>query len=136
MKWRVMVFLLGAGWLRAEPFSHQRHAAMKLKCTACHATAETQAQAGMPAVARCRTCHAEMAALPARSARVYRVKDFVLFPHGAHAEAKVGCATCHGEVYAAAKLQLARPVTMAACVACHKERKATVACNVCHELGQ
>ena len=131
-----MVFLLGTGWLGAEPFSHQRHAAMKLPCTACHATAETQAQAGMPALARCQTCHAEMAALPARSARVYRVKDFVVFPHGAHAEAKVGCATCHGEVYAAAKLQLERPVTMAACVACHKERKATVACNVCHELGQ
>jgi mono/diheme cytochrome c family protein len=30
----------------------------------------------------------------------------------------------------------AKPVLEVYCVACHKERKATVACNVCHELGQ
>jgi hypothetical protein len=122
--------------LFALPFSHQRHEAMKLKCTACHATAETGAQAGFPAFAKCQTCHPEMEERKIPSTRVYRVKDFVFFGHARHAEAKVECATCHGNVYQTEALKVERPLTMAACVACHKERKATIACNVCHELGQ
>ncbi len=109
---------------------------MKMKCTACHATAESEAQAEFPGLAKCQTCHPEMASLPVRSARVYRVKDFVFFHHQRHSEAKVVCATCHGEVYAMDTLKLERPTTMVACVACHKEQKATIACNMCHELGQ
>ncbi len=128
--------MLAAGSLAAEPFSHKRHAAMKMKCTACHATAESAAQAGFPALTKCQTCHPDMAALPARSARVYRVKDFVFFNHQRHADAKVVCATCHGEVFTMDTLKQERPVTMVACVACHKEQKASIACNLCHELGQ
>lgn len=109
---------------------------MKLRCTSCHASAESGAQASFPALAKCQTCHPEMAERKIPSARVYRVKDFVFFSHARHSEAKVECSTCHGEVYQAETLKVERPVTMAACVACHKERKATIACNVCHELGQ
>jgi hypothetical protein len=133
---RFAFLLLAAGSLAGEPFSHKRHAAMKLKCTACHATAESAAQASFPDLAKCQTCHPEMAALPARSPRLYRVKDFVTFNHQRHAEAKAPCATCHGEVYTMEPLKVERPVTMVACVACHKERKASIACNLCHELGQ
>ena len=52
------------------------------------------------------------------------------------AAAKVACAACHGDVKAQAKIEVHRSTKMAACVDCHKEHKATVACNACHELGQ
>ena len=117
-------------------FSHRQHAPLKLKCTQCHSGAEKQERASFPAISECRVCHVSMTerTIPAR--RVYRVRDFVFFSHAEHAAAKLECSTCHGEVNRQDVIKLERPTTMAACVACHKETKATVDCNACHELGQ
>jgi|LakMenEpi03Aug12_release.lakeMendotaPanAssembly.Ray.scaffolds.fasta_scaffold1457198_1 hypothetical protein len=121
---------------RGEAFSHQRHSPLKMKCTACHATAEKEESASFPEIQKCRTCHVDMSQREIPAARVYALKEFVSFSHGRHSESKIGCASCHGEVMKMDNIQVFRPTTMASCVACHKEHKASVACNTCHELGQ
>jgi hypothetical protein len=128
---------LNATEAASGPFSHKQHAPLRMKCTSCHTGAETEESAGFPEVARCKTCHVAIASdrkIPA--ARVYKVRDFVVFSHARHAGAQVPCATCHGEVERQAELAVHRPTSMASCVSCHKEHKASVACNACHELGQ
>lgn len=135
MKYLLLFLALALGSPASE-FSHAKHAPLKMKCTTCHSTAETEESATFPEMKKCRSCHPDMAAREIPSRRVYRVKDFVFFSHARHAEARTGCASCHGEVMSMAKVELVRPTTMASCVACHKEHKASVACNTCHELGQ
>ena len=122
----------------AEPpaFSHKRHAAVAMDCTFCHKGAATQARSGFPAAALCRTCHPKQETPPIPSRRVYRLADFVFFSHARHADAKVQCATCHGNVNAQDPMLLFRSTKMADCVECHKQTKATIVCQKCHELGQ
>ena len=76
------------------------------------------------------------AARPFPRTRVYRVKDYVIFGHDAHARASIGCAECHGDVARQEPLTKIRDVTMKACVDCHQDRQASLVCNLCHELGQ
>ena len=96
-------------------------------------------KAAFPKAAQCTVCHngAEWKAPEIPSQRVYQQRDFVVFSHARHVTAgKVACATCHGEVAQADVVTLAVEHTMKNCMACHKERAASNACNVCHELGQ
>lgn len=119
----------------SKPFNHAQHAPLKLACSSCHATAAKEDEAGFPELARCRTCHPEIASRKLPSTRIYKVPDYVFFSHAVHV-AKVKCNSCHGEVYGQEQLRVERPATMPACVACHKEHKAATGCNACHELGQ
>ena len=132
------MILFGAVLLsaRAEPFSHQHHAGVNLQCTFCHKTAATAERAAFPAWKTCHTCHTEMAEHPIPSRRVYKLPDFVFFSHARHSAAKVECTACHGDVKTQARIELHRSTRMASCVDCHKEIKATLVCNACHELGQ
>ncbi|HTB14530.1 MAG TPA: cytochrome c3 family protein [Bryobacteraceae bacterium] len=113
---------------------------MKLKCVYCHTTAETAERATFPAALKCKTCHTTMdlasdaKVTPAKP--VYVLPDFVFFSHAKHAAAKVGCENCHGDVWKQATMKPVLPMKMGACVDCHKARKATIACNKCHELSQ
>ncbi|MBL8213312.1 MAG: cytochrome c3 family protein [Bryobacterales bacterium] len=134
----LLILLLSFGIAPAQdgPFSHKKHAPLKLACTYCHTTAEKEDRAGFPALATCRTCHPAIADRKIPAQRVYRVKDFVVFRHAAHS-AQAACATCHGEVYTLDTISRAvRPTTMIECVDCHKSKQASVQCNLCHELGQ
>lgn len=116
-------------------FSHRAHAPLRMKCVQCHTTAEKQEIAGFPEVSACRVCHTSMLEREIPSRRVYLLREFVFFSHAAHHAAKVACASCHGEVNGQDTLKVERPTTMAACVACHKQTRATLECNACHELG-
>lgn len=137
MRALVWLWLVGmACWGEGEAFSHKRHAEVKLACTFCHAGAAVKERAGFPAWKTCATCHVGMAEKVIPSRRVYKLPDFAFFSHGKHAAGKVECASCHGEMKMQATVELFRSTKMAACVECHKERGATVACNACHELGQ
>jgi hypothetical protein len=73
-------------------------------------------------------------AFPTR--RVYKIPDFVTFSHAKHGAAKVECAACHGPVMERDAQAREVPVTMKACVDCHKAKGASVSCNFCHELNQ
>lgn len=130
-----LALAVAAGTVWGEPvFSHKTHAPLKMACTNCHAGAEVKERAGFPASAQCQGCHKDWSAkIP--SQRVYKVRDFVFFSHVAH-KGKTSCTDCHGDMWQQVTVSLFRPVTMIACVECHKERKATEVCNSCHELGQ
>jgi hypothetical protein len=129
-----LLFCLIAGAADAVSFSHKAHAPLKLKCTSCHTGADTEVRAGSPDLGRCQTCHVSMKDR-ATTESASKLPDFVNFSHVQHAAAKLECSACHGEAYKQSAAVM-KPVRMKACVDCHKVHKATVACNVCHELGQ
>jgi hypothetical protein len=153
---RITMLLLAASvFVRAddEPeewFNHKRHAALKLECAYCHATAEKSIRAGMPAAGRCLLCHKTMPQTSpvlkrlgklAEEARPFHAEydnlpDYVIFSHARHARAKLGCAECHGNVWTQERTEPARALNMKACVDCHKSHQAKVVCVLCHELGQ
>lgn len=133
------------------PFSHKQHSPLKLDCVYCHATAKTGDQASYPEASVCMTCHQEiakekpdirrLAALPKTERieperSVYVLADFAFFSHARHGAAKVKCQTCHGEVYTMDVVDQVLPMTMKACVNCHRTSHAPTKCNTCHELGQ
>src|SRR5215831_8477610 len=59
----VLVFLLGLSMFAADPpeqpipYSHKKHLAMGLKCANCHEMPDPGEMMGIPAVAKCMTCH-------------------------------------------------------------------------------
>jgi hypothetical protein len=118
------------------PFSHRIHAGSRIGCQSCHPGATTAARAGLPDAAKCRQCHPSMKkdVSAIEWVRVYRVPDFVSFSHQKHAGAH--CSTCHGPVESRDVLMKEVSTGMVACMDCHRQKKASVACNVCHELGQ
>jgi hypothetical protein len=136
IRWLVLTMIPLAALAADPPFSHQKHAGVNLKCTFCHKGAETQERATFPKWNTCQTCHPDKSSETIPSRRVYKLADYVFFSHAKHTAAKMECAACHGDVKAQAVLQRHRPITMAACVDCHKQQNATTVCNACHELGQ
>lgn len=153
----------------AQPiaFSHKIHAGQyKMDCQYCHSDARRSEYAGIPSVARCMGCHkitaadkAEIKKLaeyfnkrePIPWVRIFKVPEYVYFPHKPHIRAGVTCQTCHGPIETMAVVSaktgqtlsndllnlvgLARsspPLTMGWCIECHRERKATLDCMTCH----
>jgi len=132
-------------------FSHKTHAGASLKCLDCHANAPLQDQAGWPATSKCMACHRttqaespevkKLAVFHQRGekvpwVRVYRVRDFVFFSHTNHLKTGAQCAECHGPVETRAVLLKEVSTNMAACVNCHRAKKASTDCSLCHQLGQ
>jgi hypothetical protein len=132
-------------------FSHKQHAEAGVKCDSCHFKADGDGQAGLPSVSDCVQCHRrakssaalvktlaahEASGTDIRWVRVYDLPDFVFFSHQAHLRAKVECRTCHGPVERRTALWKEKDISMKACIACHKEKGASTACNYCHELNR
>ncbi len=134
------------------PFSHKRHADLKLECVYCHEKALTGERAAFPAASKCMLCHAQvakdaepitrLAALAKFKTRivpekpVYRLPDFVNFSHARHKSETITCETCHGNVWTSSVIVAQLRMKMKACVDCHKANHAVVTCTVCHELLQ
>ena len=133
------------------PFSHKRHAGVKIECLYCHGAAVTGARAGFPAASKCLLCHREvaknsptirrLAALAAETPIVppkprYELPDFVIFSHARHKTGKIACDSCHGNLSAQDPVKPELGMKMKACIDCHKKHQATVNCTTCHELNQ
>jgi hypothetical protein len=133
------------------PFSHKRHAGLKIECVYCHAKGLTGERAGFPAASKCMVCHREVAkdtetvrrlthlaadALIVPEKPLYQLPDFVTFSHARHKTDRISCASCHGDVWAEDVVKAQLPMKMKACVDCHKTNHATVVCTACHELTQ
>ena len=124
------------------PFSHKRHAPLKLDCGYCHTTAKTGERASYPEASVCMTCHREMAKTLSKTDRiepetsVYMLAEFAYFSHAKHHSARIACQKCHGDVWTMEEVTQVLPMTMKACVSCHRANHAPTACNKCHELGQ
>jgi cytochrome c7-like protein len=141
---------LGAAPAQPLPFSHRAHATTAaLKCSDCHKSVSTAAEAGFPPTGLCMSCHvavkkgspaiAKLAEYHATQKtvpwlRVYQLPRFVAFSHlRHHGKAQIACETCHGDVAAQDVVSKAKSIAMPACQSCHDARKANNNCNVCHE---
>lgn len=63
-------------------------------------------------------------------------EDHLKFPHAPHARAKVGCLTCHEEIYDAKTLAASYLPPEAKCLECHREKKEKGECGFCHTDAQ
>lgn len=145
----------GAIWPRAEPgpqqpiaFSHQVHAEQfQIPCLYCHTDAIRSPVAGVPTVERCMGCHQLTAATrpevkkirehwtqrePIAWVRVHSLPRFVYFSHKRHVLAEVPCQACHGEVERMDVVRRVASLEMGWCVACHRQRGASLDCLACH----
>jgi hypothetical protein len=131
------------------PFSHSQHVTIGLDCSLCHRMAGSGEEAGLPTVADCMNCHQTIKTdSPAVRVLATYYKDgteipwirlcklpaFVFFSHKKHAGASIHCESCHGPVRLEEVLHKGKEASMFFCIGCHKNRKASVACNFCHEL--
>lgn len=148
----VVVLKGGGGGAGIQPiaFNHSKHVASGMGCTDCHVGAETQQHATIPEIATCMTCHENpltksvgenlLRSFAAAGREVgwrpvTHVAPHVFFSHREHvAIAGLTCQTCHGamEKLTAPPLAPLRPLTMAACIGCHENKKAGSDCNDCH----
>jgi hypothetical protein len=149
--------VLAAGCYKPKPvrqpmaMSHKRHMEADMKCVTCHPGAEDQRLAQFPTVIDCMDCHfkargdhpdePKVREYAARKQeipwiRVDKLPEHVYFPHGPHvAGAGMKCEECHEGILAATvplSLPDIRP-SMADCMSCHRKRKASNQCKVCHK---
>ncbi len=158
-----LVLVLGACSAAPRPpdqpiaFNHALHLTLdldghKLRCTDCHAGAETAEHAGLPALRDCLRCHVrpqgnppsprearvrELAVPgPFRWTQITRNPGHVYAPHRAHVGiAKLPCSECHGDVTtwtAPPTEPVDRLRHMTECMACHKQHGASTWCGTCH----
>lgn len=134
----------------AQPiaFNHQIHAGdYQVPCLYCHDGARRSAVAGVPSVQLCTGCHKLVAAnkpevmrlrgywerqQPIPWIKVIDEPEFVFFNHYPHVQKGIACQTCHGPVETMPETYLAQKLDMDACVACHREQRASIDCYTCH----
>lgn len=118
------------------PFQHSIHAGgLGLDCRFCHSSVERSAEAGMPSAHTCLTCHAQVwsgasvleplrtsvaLGVPIRWSSVHALPSYAYFNHGAHTQAGVSCASCHGRVETMERTVKAETLSMGWCLDCHR----------------
>ena len=130
--------------------SHKSHIEKaQMECLDCHSSALSGAQATIPGVQWCMSCHGtaakdkpaiqQIAAYFNRGEeipwqRVYGWNDeaHVRFNHAPHIAASVSCAKCHGDVGGMEDAKRTVDHSMGFCITCHKEKKASIDCVTCH----
>lgn len=155
-------------------FSHLIHAgSFRIDCQYCHSNARRGPAAGIPSVERCMGCHKIIAAEgnpevkklhaywerkePIPWVRVFKVPEYVIFPHKNHIQAGLPCQACHGRIEAMERVHAETgqslvndlwnlagfggpppALTMGWCVECHATLNATLKtnapleCMACH----
>jgi hypothetical protein len=127
----------GRGAAQPIPFDHRIHVAgLRIDCRYCHQSADREASAGLPGTTVCVSCHTPLwlsgqlftgvrrslaTNRPIPWRRVNQLPDFVFFNHAIHLRGGIGCESCHGRVDRMAQVRQAAPLTMAWCVACHRD---------------
>jgi hypothetical protein len=131
------------------PFSHKLHTQFFKECQDCHQISSDGWTMSYPPEEKCMTCHATVATdspaikklaeyaaqkKPVPWVQIYRAPDFVYFSHRKHVQkAKLDCENCHGPVRERDVIVREKPISMAACIACHKEKGASTNCRTCHD---
>lgn len=119
------------------PFNHRFHVnELQIDCEYCHTGTEDRTVAPMPSTELCMGCHQYVGSgLPAIDSlrgydsrgepipwrRVYKVPEFVQFPHRAHMRNDLECADCHGVVEEMDRIRKAQQMTMGWCLECHRQ---------------
>jgi hypothetical protein len=122
---------------------------MKLACKMCHPNPNPGETMTIVPPAKCMDCHstikADSPAIQRLAAlakdgrevpwkRVYEIPSWVDFSHRAHLEKGNTCQECHGPVAERDQLSKETDIGMGGCMNCHRARKASLACDFCHEL--
>lgn len=123
------------GPLQPIPFNHRFHTQeLLMQCEYCHGGTENSAIAVMPAVDLCMGCHRIVGAnlepiqrlrgyydqgQPVPWERVYKVPEFVQFPHRAHIRSQIDCEECHGKVEEMDRVYKFATLKMGWCLDCH-----------------
>jgi hypothetical protein len=150
----ITVYLLTAAVLAESAeqpiaFPHSTHMKMGLDCIDCHTGADTRAAAGIPSVAKCMLCHAKLARekpeakkvieyankqieIPWKRVYGFNVSAHVKFRHQPHYQAKIACATCHGDLTKATVAVRVVNHNMGTCLTCHRQNNASEDCAACH----
>jgi hypothetical protein len=118
------------------PFSHKTHVGVGLQCKDCHTGPDPGERMTFPAASKCIACHRAMATIqqPIPWKRVYAVAAGVYWSHRTHSNAGLRCETCHGDVGQMEVMTKVKDTTsMTACMNCHRERRAGLGCELCHE---
>jgi len=150
-------------------FSHARHLKAGATCVGCHVQAVTSVSSHdnlLPPESACLPCHAVDRQQPQKQAKgpkaacsACHIGDpadrpatlipppFLKFNHRLHAEAKIDCSRCHGDLGQVDLATRAQLPTMAVCLGCHREgpgrgqgeagatalrRLPTARCAACH----
>jgi hypothetical protein len=132
-------------------FPHNIHTLdIGVGCDDCHPGTSRGPVAGIPSINVCMTCHEDIG--DEADSRIQALRDHakrgedmawqrvygfneeahVRFNHAAHIRAKVECITCHGDVEQMTVAERVVDHTMGFCITCHKEKKASNDCLVCH----
>jgi hypothetical protein len=137
--WMRTPYVTGEGYEVVQPveFDHRHHVADDgLDCRYCHTTVERSPFASVPPTATCMNCHNQVwndspllepvrrsafSGEPIQWRRVHDLPDFVYFDHSIHVSKGVGCVTCHGRVDEMPYIRQVQPLTMAWCLACHRD---------------
>jgi len=135
-------------------FLHSPHIAAGVQCLFCHSGARRGPSADLPPLELCYGCHKWsqgqtdnskklVAAFEQKQTvtwdRVYRVHDFVYFPHQDHVvTAKLACSNCHGDVASMGMaVRAVRVNNMGFCLSCHTGKrvggKDMADCDICHK---
>ena len=140
----------GPGAAQPIAFDHAKHVENGMACTDCHTGVQNQAQATLPTLANCLTCHEAALTKSAEEEKVRslaaagkeaqwiqltRLPSHVYFSHRRHVGvAKLDCSTCHGPVEKASypPRSALRVMTMDTCIQCHQKSGARTDCNDCH----
>jgi hypothetical protein len=134
----------------AQPiaFSHKVHAGdYRIDCLFCHSGARRSTVAGIPSLQFCMGCHKTVALTkpeigrlrgywdakaPIRWTRIVKEPDYVFFNHFPHVNKAIRCQECHGPVETMVQVRLDHSLNMDRCVACHRQRGASIDCYTCH----
>jgi hypothetical protein len=117
------------------PFNHRFHSQeLRMQCEYCHVGTESSPVAVIPSLEVCMGCHRIAGANlepiqrlrgfwdsgePVPWERVYKVPDFVQFPHEAHIRTQVACEECHGKVEEMDRVYKFTSLKMGWCLDCH-----------------
>lgn len=117
------------------PFSHRFHVTeLLMDCLYCHAGSERSEVAVVPALELCIGCHRvignELEPIlrlreywergePVPWVRVYKLPEFVQFPHRSHLRNAIPCQECHGQVEQMDRVYRANSLRMGWCLECH-----------------
>lgn len=149
---------VGYGPSQPIAFSHKLHAGdMNIDCKYCHVGADQGRHATVPSTDICMGCHAvarldkpEIQKLSQYYEtgklipwnRVHETRDFAYFNHSVHVNKGIDCSECHGTVQQMEVITQVEPLTMGACLECHRtapQRFAQLAvkqgpedCGACH----
>ena len=130
-------------------FSHKLHVeGQGLGCADCHAKWNMAEEPGMPSLAQCMLCHAQIDAPKPPEKQVKQLfdgtafkahhfaalPDETRFTHQQHAGRDPECASCHGVLAESERPLPAQRLSMEDCEKCHAQRNAPNECSTCHTL--